>query len=716
MGAGIAAHLANAGMKVTLLDLDAAQARAGLDRQVRSGGFMDPHFADRITTGSTAQDLPALADADWVIEAVAEQLQVKQMLYAEIARYGRSDCVVSSNTSTIPLASLTQGMPEAMQERLLITHFFNPPRRMQLLELVAGPRTDPAITERMAWVSDVQLGKQVVRCKDTPGFMANRIGTFWMLAALDGLNEAPIAIERADAHLSRGFGVPPTGAFGLMDLIGLDLLASIGEGLQRDLPAGDPIQAFDAEAGPLGRLVAQGQYGRKTGGGFYRLAADRSREVLDLATAGYRPVDMAADEFVDSDLRASLGATGAEAGWAASVMTQTLSYAASLVPEIADDPASVDLSMRAGYGWTRGPFEMIDALGADWFSSHLAARGRPVPPYLRTAARSGPFTAIAGGLKQVLDPSGTYAPLPRASGKLDLAELREARPPVWSSPRAALWDSGDGIAILEMTGRTNALGPDLLHDISFALERSARDFSALVIHGSGRHFSVGADLKAMLAAADRDLAAAADFLELGRRTLMAVESAPIPVVAAARGSALGGGCELLMHCHAVQAHAELAVGLVEARVGLLPGWGGCAQLLGRIGGAQAYALLVDSVVSGSAFEARRLGLLDAQDGVTMNGERLLFDARQRALTLVRSPSPRAAPTVVERDMPDRADATGHATPHDRVIATRIAEVLASPDLQTARNREAEAFMALLASPLSRNRMRHMLATGKPLKN
>ncbi|HEX7820378.1 MAG TPA: FAD-dependent oxidoreductase, partial [Sphingobium sp.] len=650
MGSGIAAHLANAGLDVVLLDREKALADAGIARQLKAGGFMDPAFASRISTGSTQQDLARLADADWIVEAVAEDVATKQTLYRSIDLARKAGSIVSSNTSTIPLADLVADMPQGFAADFLITHFFNPPRVMRLLELVSGEATKPDVTETIRAFADRSLGKSVVICNDTPGFIGNRIGNYWLSAALNEAIALGIDVEEADAVIGKPFGIPATGIFGLIDLVGIDLLPMVLRSLQGATGRDDPIQDYPAEPALIAKMIAQNRLGRKSGAGFARVSRDRkAREVIDLATGDYRPNRAVASESLvaaKGDARALMEHPGLGGRYAAVVMEKTLAYAASLVPEIADTPDAVDEAMRSGYGWQQGPFELIDRLGAGWLKARLEARGADVPPYLAMATEKDGFYAVRDGERTSLRPDGVVMPLSRSESVLRLSDLALAARPVASWNSANLWDLGDGVACLEIRSKMHTFSPDLLDAIGQALGRCGTDFRALVIGSDAPYFSAGADLRIFVEMFEKGGRDALDaFIDHGQRTFQAIKFAPFPVVAAASGVALGGGCELLLHCDAIQAHAELCMGLVETSVGLIPGWGGCKEMMFRLSSASdaphgpvasalaAYSLIAAAKVSTSAFDARAQGFLRPYDAITMNRDHLLADAKATALSL-----------------------------------------------------------------------------------
>ena len=767
MGGGIAAHIANAGIPVLLLDIvpDAAKAeggdrsavaRAALDRLVKAepAAFMHRRNARLVTPGNIEDDLGKLADVDWIIEAVVENPAVKADLYRKVDAVRKPGSVVSSNTSTIPLTALVAGQSEAFARDFLVTHFFNPPRYMRLLEVVAGERTRPEAVAAVSRFADVRLGKGVVACKDRPGFIANRIGTFWIQSAVNAAFDFGLTVEEADAVLGRPLGIPKTGVFGLLDLVGLDLMPHVAKSLLATLPPDDAYRAIHRDPGLFGRMIADGYTGRKGKGGFYRVnkaGGGRVKEAIDLATGSYRPTIKPALASLDA-ARAGLPALVAHPDkggrCARRVLLETLSYAAGLVPEIAGDIVAVDQAVRLGYNWTYGPFELIDRLGADWLAAALDEAGRPVPTLLRTAA-GRTFYRVEDGRLQYLTLDGAYADVARPDGVLYLSDIKRRSEPVAKNGSAALWDIGDGVLCLEFTGKMNALDTDVMALLAQTIDligdgRGA--WKALVVHNEADNFSVGANLGLVLFAVNVAMWSEVERIaERGQQVYKALKCAPFPVVGAPAGMALGGGCEILLHCDHVQAHAETYMGLVEVGVGLIPGWGGCKEMLlrhtadrKRPGGpmpaiASAFETISTAKVAKSAEETRDLKFLRAGDGITMNRDRVLADAKAKALELASSYAP---PEPVELRLPGPTArvaldlavqgfrATGKATAHDAVVAGELAKVLSGGDTDiTAALGEDDLlalerrhFLALLRTPGTVARIEHRLATGKPLRN
>lgn len=757
MGAGIAAQVANAGVPVVLLDVVAkdssnrsAIAEGAVARLLKTdpAPFMSKAAAKLVTTGNVEDHLDLLSECGWIVEAVVERLDVKQALYAKIEGARKPGSVVSSNTSTIPLSALVEGLPESFARDFLITHFFNPPRYMRLLEIVRGPATRAEAVETVARFADVFLGKSVVYCKDRPGFVANRLGVYWLQRAVTEALDAGLEVEEVDALIGRPMGIPKTGVFGLLDLVGLDLMPHVTASLAATLPKDDPFHAVDRPFPLVSRMIAEGYTGRKGKGGFYRInrEAGKRKETIDLVSGVYRPAREPQIEALEERRLASLLAHDSKHGrYAARVLVATLAYAASLVGEAADDVASIDEAMRLGYNWKYGPFELIDQLGGAWLRRALEADGAPVPHILRVAD-GRPFYRVEAGRRQALGLDGLYHDVARPEGALLLADLRLRAEPVMKNGSAALWDIGDGVACFEFTTKMNAIDPDTLDLLMRTVHRVVADFRALVIYNEGTNFSAGANLG--LAAFAANIAAWSEIenlVSLGQTVYRMLKYAPFPVVGAPSGLALGGGCEILLHCDAVQAHAETYMGLVEVGVGLIPGWGGCKEMLRRWSAlgrlpkgpmppvAKTFETVSVATVAKSAAEAKELLFLRPTDGVTMNRYRLLADAKAKALSLVEGyepPEPRALslPGPSGRFALDLAVAgfarLGKATPYDVVVCGALADVLSGGDTDVTRpvdedallRLERENFMKLARDRRTLERIGHMLSTGKPLRN
>lgn len=618
---------------------------------------------------------------------------------------------------------------------------------MRLIELVTGPKTDPQITQKVEDFVDRTLGKTVVWAKDTPGFIANRIGTFWIQTGVNEALDRGVTVEEADAVLGKPMGVPKTGVFGLVDLVGLDLMPHLMNSLTSTLPKDDPYQAIARSEPLIEKMIAEGYTGRKGKGGFYRMnkeGGQRTLEAVDLKTGDYRTA--ATPSVPKGTLKQLVEQPGTMGDYAWAVLGDTAAYAALLVPEISDTIVGVDDAMKLGYNWKHGPFEWIDQLGADYVAARLEKDGKPVPELLKLAA-GRTFYRVEDGKRQYLGTDGEYHDVVRPEGVLLLADVKLASKPLLKNSSAALWDLGDGVVCLEFTGKMNALDGEVMKLIGQSISLVAKEHKALVVYNEGTHFSAGANLGLALFAFN--IAAFSEIEQLvqgGQFAYKALKYAPFPVVGAPAGMALGGGCEILLHCDAVQSHAELYCGLVETGVGIIPGWGGCGEMIDRWrkmpgapnGPMPAVAKVFETVstatVSKSAAEAKEYGFLRPTDGITMSRDRLLYEAKQKALSLVEGyvppempefrlpgPSGKAALMLAVEGFHNR----GIATDYDVVVAGSLATVLTGgedgdPTEPQSENDllalERQEFMKRLHDPRTVARIEHMLETGKPLRN
>jgi 3-hydroxyacyl-CoA dehydrogenase len=755
MGAGIAAHCANAGLAVVLLDIVPGGAARAVQTMLRAdpAPFMHKSAAGRITSGDLQTQINLLADCDWIVEAIVEKPDLKRALYTRLDGLRKRGSIVSSNTSTIPLAALLEGASEAFRRDFLITHFFNPPRYMRLLETVVGADTRPDALAAINTLADRSLGKTVVPCEDRPGFIANRVGGMWMQAGINHAHDLGLTVEEADAVMGRPMGIPKTGIFGLLDLVGLDLVPAVGASMKATLPADDAYVLGMRDNPLMARLIGEGRTGRKGGGGYYTRSNDEAgqsiKRAVDLATGEDRPTERAQLESLvvgEKDLRALAEHPDRGGRYARAVLLDTLGYAIALVPEITGSPANVDAAMRLGYNWKWGPFELADRLGPAWLTAALRDAGRPVPRLLELVGE-GRFYREHDGHLQVMGVDGAYADVPRPEGVLLLADVKRRGKPMTKNGAASLWDIGDGVACLEFHTKMNALDPEVLTMIGKAVGMGTKGaFKAMVIHNEADNFCVGANLGLALFAAN--IAAWGEIegmIEQGQKAMRAMRHAPFPVVGAPSGMALGGGCEVLLHCDAIQAHAESYIGLVEVGVGLIPGWGGCATMLRRWTDApkmphgpmpavaKAFEMISTAQVAKSAFEARDMMILRREDGISMNRDRLLAEAKAKALSLVEGyqppePKPLRLPGASGRAglalAVQQQALLGRATPHDIVVCDHLAVALTGGKRDHIEDTsedevlklERQGFMALLRTPGTLARVEHMLETGRPLRN
>jgi len=761
MGAGIAAQVSNAGLPVVLLDIvpEGASNRNAIAEgavqkmlKVNPAPFMHRRNARRITTGNIEDHLNRLADCDLIIEAVVEDLAVKQDLYRRIEEHRKQNAIVTSNTSTIPLASLVDGLADTFAQGFAITHFFNPPRYMRLLEVVAGHKTRPDVIEALREFGDRVLGKSVIECNDTPGFIANRIGILWMESAVRFAFEDELSVEEADAIIGKPMGIPKTGVFGLMDLVGIDLQPHVSASMLSELPEKDMYRDIHRESDFINRMIREGYTGRKGKGGFYRLNTDsgkRIKESVDLKTGEYSPSKKATLDSIDTGrkgLRALVEHPDKGGRYAWRVLSHTLSYAASLVPEIADDVQAVDEAMKNGYAWKWGPFELIDKLGPTWFAGRLADDGMAIPEFLKSVGDGNFYRTVEGQL-QFFGTDAAYHDVNRPAGVLLLSDIKRQTDRVSGNGSASLWDIGDGVLCLEFHTKMNSIDAGIMSMLDTAIKTvPSAGYKALVIHNEGGNFSVGANIGLALFAANiAGWPEISKSVKQGQDIYKALKYSPFPVIGAPSGMALAGGMEVLLHCDALQAHAETYMGLVEVGVGLVPAWGGCKEMLARWqqnsrapqGPMPAVTKVFETVgtaaVARSAEEARDMLYLRQHDGITMNRDRLLAEAKTRALQMAQDYAPPEPPdyrlpgptaeTALSMVLNDYYR-SGKATDHDLIVGKSLARVLSggSTDITELLTEdhilslERRTILELLKTPATLARIEHMLETGKPLRN
>ena len=764
MGAGIAAHCANAGCDVLLLDIvpDGASDRntlaaGAIKKMFKSNPEMLMHksYAKRITAGNIDDDLPLLKDYDWVVEVIIENLEIKQSLYQKLAEHIGSKTILSSNTSTLPRSALIEGMDSDLASRFLITHFFNPPRYLPLLEVVSGDDVDESVVSQFSEFALVQLGKRVTHCNDTPGFIGNRLGVYFVQRSIKATLDHGLTVEQADAMLGRPIGLPKTAVFGLMDLVGIDLIPHVMSSMLTHLESDDPFHQIAGAGDQIVRdMLADGYTGRKGKGGFYRLNREggaKIKEARNLVTGEYatanRKAAFASAKMAKQGITRMLDHDDEGSAFVAEVLLDTLSYAAYLVPEVTDDIYAIDGAMKVGYNWKKGPFEMIDSIGAAGVVKRLQALGRSVPEFLQTGADKGSFYSIENGEIHRLSPSGEMVQVSRPPETLTVADLKRRGKPIQRNASASIWDAGDEVLLVEYHSKMNAMDPLSMEILLTAVDMAEYgDWKGILIANDSNNFCAGANLGLALFGAN--LAAwkdVEDFIALGQEAYQALKYAEVPVVAASTGVCVGGGAEVLLHCDAVQAHSESYVGLVEVGVGIVPGWGGCKEMLARLSafgiapngpmGAvmKAFEMIGTAQIAKSAEQARRMGFLRPDDRVSMNRDLLLADAKVRVLELADDYTPpephtyhlpgatgRAALDMAVSDL----SRSGQATPHDVIVTGELANILTGGDTDMLDELSEDDILAMelaAISKLSRNvatlaRMEHMVQTGKPLRN
>jgi 3-hydroxyacyl-CoA dehydrogenase len=698
MGARIAAHFANAGVPVFLLDivppeLNAAEksrgltlqspearnrfARAGLDAALKSrpAAFFSADSAHLIQIGNFEDNLDWCAQADWILEVVAENIEIKRALLERVEVHRRPGTFVTTNTSGLCISEIGKTRSLDFRRHWAGTHFFNPPRYMKLVEVIPGPDTLPEVIDALSDFCDRQLGKGVVIAKDTPNFIANRIGTFSMLNVVRLMSEMNMTIEEVDACTGPAIGYPKSATFRTADIVGLDVLSHVVENIYENTPDDESREIYKVPA-LVQEMVRRGWLGEKSGQGFYKRVkkgAESEILTLDPQTMEYRAKQKARFASIDMGrliddtrdrLRALVGPvlTGQPADKASKFLWASLSrtclYAARRVPEIADSPADIDRAMRWGFAWELGPFEIWDALGVEAMARQLEKEGESLPPLVTKLLASGEksfYLNVSGKILcfdlHATAPAEVFKPVENPPGILILSSLKESGAVVEKNSGASLIDLGDGVLCCEFHTKMNSLGADIIAMIHAGVRRLHSDFDAMVIANQGAHFSAGANLMLVLVAAQEQ---EWDEIDLAVRqfqgAMLAIKYAQRPVVVAPHSLAIGGGCEINLHAAKIHAAAETYIGLVETGVGVIPAGGGCKETLIRANEQSSGGEDLDlfnalkprfynialAKVSTSAEEARTLGYLRRADSISMNRDRLVADAKQSALALARA--------------------------------------------------------------------------------
>ena len=793
MGARIAAHLANAGIPCYLLDiapaelnpeekrkgltLESAAVRnrivlAGLDaaKKSRPAAFFTPQAARLITPGNFEDNLGWCSDVDWIVEAVAEKLEIKRALFERVEKVRKPGTIVTSNTSGIPIHAIAEGHSEDFQQHWAGTHFFNPPRYMKLVELIPGPKTRPEVLVSLDENCDLRLGKGVVVAKDTPNFIANRIGTFALLKALLLMQSLEMTIEEVDSCTGPAIGWPKSATCRTADIVGLDVLVHVIRNIYENAPDDESREMYRVP--PLvEEMMKRGWLGEKTGSGFYKRVKGAGGEseilTLDWQKMEYRPrikakfSSIEAGKGIDDTaarMRALVapaleGKGGDKANqflWAS--LGETCLYAARRIPEISDSIVDVDRAMRWGFAWELGPFQVWDAIGVERMAKAFEREGKAIPSLAEKvlASPSKSFYQSEKGRASYFD-LATARPKPVAepAGIILLKSLKERSQVVQENSGASLIDLGDGVVCCEFHTKMNALGGDILAMIHAGIARLETDFDAMVIANQGTNFSAGANLMLILVTAQEgewdDIHIA---VRQFQRATMAIKYAPRPVVVAPQGMALGGGCEISLHGARIQAAAETYTGLVEAGVGLIPGGGGTKEMLIRANEHAAGAEDLDlfhalkpifeniamAKVSTSGEDARLLGYLRPADLISMNRDRLVADAKAIALAMVRAEYHPPAPAevhVLGEEFLAGAKLAIHTllrgefiSEHDALVARKLGYILAGGSItapqtvpeQYLLDLEREAFVSLCGERKTQERIAHTLKTGKPLRN
>ena len=797
MGAAIAGHLANAGIRSWLLDivpteLTAEESAAGLtlaDRKVRNrivqtgydrmvkakpSNLFTQSAAGLISVGNLEDDFDAaVGSSDWVIEVIVERPEPKQKLMERIEKVARPNAIISSNTSGIPINIIAKGRTPAFKARFLGTHFFNPPRYLHLLEIIPTPDTDGAVVNRMKDFAENVLGKGVVVCKDTPNFVANRMISFLQSDIMEFAIENGYSVEAVDALTGPLLGRPKTGTFRLNDIVGIDVMALVGGNLYDLIPDDEDREILRGEYGSavMKLLVENKLLGTKSGQGFYKTVVDEKGKKsfwgLDLQVAAedgtleyvapskprWSSVGDARNLPLADRLKALVEADDEAGELVWHTLSRTMAYASKRVPEIADSLVDIDNAMKWGFAWEMGPFETWDTLGVKATVARLEGEGVSVAPWVKAMLASGneSFFTYAGDKQMVYDPaSKEYVEVARSPKALSMKDIRRTRKELTGNEMASLWDIGDGVMLLEWHTRVNALDGPMFDIMQEAVERLHGNATGLVIANDGKNFAVGANIFAMMLAVQSNMWNELEMMiKFGQDAFMGFRTAPRPVVAAPHQMALGGGCEICLSADRIIADAETYMGLVEVGIGVIPGWGGCKEMVRRHISPHMNATNVNPTpylrkvfetvgfakVSTSGAEARELGYLSADDRVVLNSEHRIAEAKQAVLAMneagYRAPNVTGNVYAAGRDVVAAVNVEvhgmiqgGYISEYDGVVAGKLGYILAGGDLSQGQwmdeqyflDLEREAFLSLVGNKKTQDRIQFMLENNKPLRN
>jgi 3-hydroxyacyl-CoA dehydrogenase len=766
MGTQIAAHLANAGLTVHLLDLPAQSTHkndlveAAFKKALKQSPpiFFTEKIAHRVILGNFEDHFHRIANVDWVIEAVVENLEVKQQLMQRLEQVIRADTIVSTNTSGLPIHAITEGRSPSFRQRFLGTHFFNPPRYLKLLELIPTADTDPQVLKRMQWFARSGLGKGVVIAKDTPNFIANRIGMYATMLGLQAWTTQGYTIEEIDTLTGTLVGRPKSATFRTADLVGLDTLLYVTENLYPAIPDDESREVFRVPE-VLRKLVSTGTLGAKTGQGFYK---KQKQQILSLnrETFAYepaKPLDLGDLQAIEKlpladRLRALYRDTGRAGAFFRQTILNILGYSARRIPEVADHPIEIDRAMRWGFGWELGPFEIWDVLGFETVLADMKAADIPIPTWVEKMHHNG-ARSFYWNDHYAYELQYQYVRMETPADEIDLVDLKTIPDrTLWQNPEAALLDLGDGVALYEFRSKGNTLSFNVVNGLAEVLDllETRDDLKGLVIGNDSPNFSGGANLAEIgMMAQSGDFEAIENLIVQFQSILQRIHYAPKPIVAAIQGRVLGGGCELVMACPQVVAAAETYIGLVELSVGLIPGAGGILRSVTRSVERAAtespehirpflqkvFETIAMAKVSNSGYEGQELGFLPPTTEIVMNANRRLFVAKQQVLHLDRigyaPPPQQTAILVLGRPMRAVLEHTayifqqgGFASEYDRYLADRLAYVMTGGELTAPAfvpeeyllQLERETFLPLLTQPKTQERIAHVLKTKKPLRN
>ena len=757
MGSAIAAHLANAGCKVNLLDIADKKhenknhlADLALNKltKIKPSPLTLKSNLKLIKIGNIDENLDVINESEWVIEVIIENLEIKKNLYKKIDEIMQDDLIVSSNTSTIPIKLLSEGLSNKFKKNFLITHFFNPPRYLKLLEIVKSDDTDNGIVKKINDFCDINLGKTVIETKDTPGFIGNRIGIFWIERAAVEAIKSGLTVEEADSTIMNTFKVPMTGVFGLIDVVGLDLIPPVVKSLLLNIPKSDYYHSVHKTPEIFQFMLENKMIGRKGDGGFYKLININNKKIkhsLDLSTREYQICSK--PKIINKNLKKFLDKDDKFSKYAWNVLSEVLYYVLTIAEEISLDINSIDEAMKNGFGWQLGPFEIIDKIGVSFLIEKLNESKKIIPSILNDIGENKFYQLESNQIKYFDFVSKKYATLNRLKGVLLLTDIKKTNKPLKKISTASLWDIGDQITVFEIHSKSNTLDMATMEFLNQCIDIVTSSFKAMIIYNEGDFFSAGANLGEALFLGNigLDKEVEKNILLKGQEVYSKLKYSKFPVIAAPFNLALGGGCEIILHSNYVQAHIESYIGLTEAALGILPAWGGCKELLSRFSSnkkipkgpmpaiIKTFELIGMAKVSTSAHEAKKIGYLKETDGITMNRNRLLFDAKMKAIEMSKNykipekniyclPG-RTALSAIKLSL-ENMKSNGAISQYDKFIGEKIAYVLSGGDTDITKELleenilklEKDAIYNLMKENLTIERLEHILETGKYLRN
>jgi len=784
MGSRIACHFANIGLEVLLLDIAPKELT---DQEKAKGLTLDsPHVKNRIvntslqtaisskpsplyhqekasliTTGNFDDDLSKIKDYDWVLEAVVENLEIKKSLFEKVELYRKPGTLISSNTSGIPINFMLEGRSEDFQKHFCGTHFFNPPRYLKLLEIIPTKKTDPKIVDFFLHYGDLFLGKETVLCKDTPAFIANRIGIYAIMSGMHTIQKMGLTVNEVDKLTGPVIGRAKSATFRTMDVVGLDTAVKVAAGLYEGLPHDESREMFKLPK-IVQELYDRKWWGDKTKQGYYKKVVENgNKEILELNLETFEYEQKAKvkldvldktknEEDLKKRLKIVINEEGREGDFYRATFFDLFRYCTVRIPEVADELYRIDQAVAAGFGWELGPFESWDAMGLKDCVDQMKKMNLAPAPWVDELLAAGhqSFYKYENGKKHYYDiPSKTYKVVPGTEGFIYLDAFKENNV-VWENDGATIYDIGDGVLNVEFHTKMNSIGAEVIEGINTAITMAEKDFRGVVVGNEGQNFSAGANLAMLfMFAVDQEFDEIDMMIRQFQNTMTRARFSTVPVVSATSGLALGGGCELSLHCDAIQAHAETYIGLVEVGVGLIPGGGGTKELTLRASDKfmpndpelnilQEYFMnIATAKVATSAHEARAMDILTAADRITLNRARLLADAKERVLELADAgytqPKERTDIKVHGRTSMAMFEAgiTGmkygaYISEHDAKIAKKLAWVMSGGDLSAPTlvsekyllDLEREAFLSLCGEQKTLERIQSILFKGKPLRN